>query len=550
MRHVRWLAFAMLVAGVGLLATARFAVASPTKNGGIFRYGITGASVQIDPQIAYITTAWWLEDATAAKLLVSKPDGTLALQVASGYKVSNRGRSYTFTIRTGFRFSDGTPVTARNFVYAIDRVANKTLASPGAQFITDPNGTEIVGAAKVNAGEASYVRGVYARGRKLVIRLVRPDPTFLSKLTMPFFQATSTKLPLTKEVLGAYPSAGRYSYTDNQINVSTSIRRNPYWTRGAGRMAPRNLDGLDILWNQDENAVFEGVQAGTFDEDPVVPPDRKQGLAHQYGVNKTRFWVKTDPTCIGLLAFNNANHLFKGNARLRRAINFAIDRTELAAAVGPFTGRPWSHLLPPGIPGSSSTQPYPAHANLSKARKLARGHFRTGRIVVYYRSSGTIGPAQAQVVRTGLLGLGFKSDKITMKGFSGGNIYTAMGVHGNDADLGVLGGLCAESPGGPGPPDPASFLAYFLDPEDWWAGTLGIHSASYQHRFVRAERLRGSARARALGKLDLDLMRNLAPAAPTRTFDGSFLFSDRVDPASLRYEAGTGNWDIGALALK
>jgi ABC-type transport system substrate-binding protein len=146
MRHVRWLAFAMLAAGVGLLATARFAVASPTKDGGIFRYGTTGASVQVDPQVAYITTAWWLEYATAAKLY-NWQDGTnrLVPEGASDYKISNRGRTYTFTIRKGFRFSDGTPVTARNFAYAIDRVANKDLASPGAQFITDPNGTEIRG---------------------------------------------------------------------------------------------------------------------------------------------------------------------------------------------------------------------------------------------------------------------------------------------------------------------------------------------------------------------------------------------------------------------
>ena len=42
----------------------------------------------------------------------------------------------------------------------------------------------------------------------------------------------------------------------------------------------------------------------------------------------------------------------------------------------------------------------------------------------------------------------------------------------------------------------------------------------------------------------------IAPAAPMRTFDNAFFFSDRVDPASLRYQLANGNWDIGALALK
>ena len=48
--------------------TAGLASAAPVKQGGIFRVGITGASTQVDPQVAYVTTAWWLEYATAAKL--------------------------------------------------------------------------------------------------------------------------------------------------------------------------------------------------------------------------------------------------------------------------------------------------------------------------------------------------------------------------------------------------------------------------------------------------------------------------------------------------
>jgi len=546
---MRWLAFAMLAAGVGLLGTARFAVASPASYGGIFRYGTTGASVQVDPQIAYITTAWWLEDATAAKLYTTSPQGTLVPQVASGYTVSNGGRRYTFTIRKGFRFSDGTPVTARNFVYAIDRVANKDLASPGAQFITDPNGTQIVGAARVNAGEAHHVRGVVAQGRELVIHLVRPDPSFLSKLTMPFFQATSTKLPLTHEVLGAYPSAGRYAFTHNEVNVLTSIRRNPYWTRGPGRLTPRHLTGVDLHWNQNEQTLLADVRAGRLDEDPVIPPDEKQGLADQYGVNKSRFWVEAE-ACIGFLAFNNQNRLFKGNAALRRAVNYAVDRTDYIAPAGPFAARPWSRLLSPAAVGSGATQPYPAHANLAKARKLARGHLRGGKITVYYRSSGTTSPAQAQVVRNALIALGFKPERITMKGFSGGNIYAAMGVKGNDADIGISMSLCSDYPTGFGPADPASFLSLWLEPQNSWFIPLGIHDAGYLRRFVAANRLHGVARLRALRKLDLDVTRNLAPAVVTMVPESAFFLSDRVDPGSLRFQPASADWDIGALALK
>src|SRR6266566_3032352 len=186
-----WLSVGMLAAGAGLLATARLAGASPPSSG-IFRVGSTGASVQIDPQLAYITTAWWLEYATAAKLYNWSDRGTrLVPEVASRVAVSNRGRTYTFLLRQGFRFSDGSPVTAKSFAYAIDRVANHDLASPGAQFITDSSGAQIVGAQEVNDGLAQHVSGVIANGEKLtILLLVKADPSFLEKLTMPFFQAT------------------------------------------------------------------------------------------------------------------------------------------------------------------------------------------------------------------------------------------------------------------------------------------------------------------------------------------------------------------------
>ncbi len=67
-----WLSVTMLVAGASLLVAASLASAAGNapalKKGGIWRLGTTGASTQIDPQLAYVTTAWWLEYATAAKL--------------------------------------------------------------------------------------------------------------------------------------------------------------------------------------------------------------------------------------------------------------------------------------------------------------------------------------------------------------------------------------------------------------------------------------------------------------------------------------------------
>jgi hypothetical protein len=286
------LALALIAAGAAMFAASARTDGS-VKDGGIFRVGFSGASVQVDPQLAYVTTAWWLEYATAAKLVNwpdrANPAGTpLVLEAASSVAVSNRGKTYTFVIRKGLRFSDGSPVTARSFAYAIDRTANKQLASPGAPFITDSHGTNILGAKKVNDGHARHVSGVTAKGYHLVIRLTRPDGSFLSKLTFPFFQATSTKLPLNREVLTAYPSAGPYTFTKHVPDSETELRRNRFY-RGP---RPRHLIGVDVRWNLNEQSGFEQVLNNQLDEGPLPAADVAD-VATRFGVNKTRFWTKT-----------------------------------------------------------------------------------------------------------------------------------------------------------------------------------------------------------------------------------------------------------------
>jgi ABC-type transport system substrate-binding protein len=559
MRRRYWLSVAMFVTGASLLVAASFASAGNTaqaKKGGLWRYGTTGASTQIDPQVAYVTTAWWLEYATAAKLFnypdKSGPAGSkLVPEVASKFTVSNGGKTYTFTIRKGFKFSDGKAVTASSFKYAINRVANHDLASPGAAFITDPNGTNIVGAQAVNQGQGTNVSGVTVKGNKLTVRLTKADGTFMSKITMPFFQATSTKLPLTREVVNVaniktMPSAGPYAVSRNDVNTLTSLRQNPFWKPGPGKNRPRNLTGLDVQWNLNEQTAFNQTKANEIDEGPL-PAAEVQGIAGQYGVNKTRFWTKA-VNCTGYLPMNTQNNLFKNNTKLRQAVSYVLSRKAYTNQAGPYAGQAWSHLFNPGVPGWRNTNPYPLSPNVSKAKSLAAGHFKDGKITVYYRSSGTTNPAQAQIVRQDLINLGFNAGNITMKPFSGADIYDAMGRRGTDADIGVSMGWCSDYP----------------DPYDWinvllYGGNIVsennvnysyFNSSLWNKRMENAARLVGPNRLKVYGQLDLDIMSKAAPMAAERTYNNRYFFSNRVNPKSLVYQGIYQDWSIPAMSLK
>jgi peptide/nickel transport system substrate-binding protein len=550
-----WLSVAMLAAGASLLVAASLASAAGNapalKKGGVYKIGTTGASTQVDPQLAYITTAWSLEYATQAKLYnypdkAGPPGAKLVPEVASGYKVSNGGKVYTFTLRKGFRFSDGKPVTAASFKYAIDRVANKTLGSPGASFIIDKAGTNIVGAAAVNAGNGTHVSGVTSKGNKLTIRLTKSDPTFLSKITMPFFSATSTKLPLTTEVTGSYPSAGPYYFSRNDVDRLTSIRRNKFYKRGPGRHRPHNLSGVDIQWNLNEQTAYLQTRQNQLDEGPI-PAANVPDVRKDFGVNKGRYWVFAS-NCTGYLPMNMSRPLFKTNTKLRQAINYAISRKQYVDQAGLDAGKPWSHLLNPSVPGNPNAQPYPISGpNYAKARSLA-GDVSNKDINVWYRSSGTINPAQKAIVVQDLQRMGFKESNIHTKGFSGGDIYTAMGVRGNDADIGLNMGWCSDYP----------------DPYDWlnvlyYGGNIQAENnvnysymnvSKWNKKLSSAARLVGPKRLKTYGKLDIDIMKQVAPISATRTYQSRYLLSNRVNTKSLVYGGAYLDWDWTVLALK
>ncbi len=199
-----WVSLAMLVAGAGLLVTAQLAAAGGSSRsftkGGVFRVGTTGASIQVDPQVAYITTAWWLEYATAAKLY-NYPD----LKGPSGTVLVARGRVEIHGLgpRQDVHVLDPQrlPVQRRHPGDCEElrlrdqprRQSRSRLAGGGVHHRPEGHEHRRREGPRTPA-TALDVSGVRVRGNRLSIHLTRPDGTFMSKITMPFFQATSTKL--------------------------------------------------------------------------------------------------------------------------------------------------------------------------------------------------------------------------------------------------------------------------------------------------------------------------------------------------------------------
>jgi peptide/nickel transport system substrate-binding protein len=344
----------------------------PTRTaqvGGILRMDSQSDVDYMDPALAYVPLSWQLLYATCAKLLnypdQAGPAGSrLIPEVAEALpSVTADGRSYTFTIRRGFRFSPPSdePVTAQTFKDTIERTLNPRMHSPVAGEFAD-----IVGANTYMAGKTPHIAGVMARGDTLMIQLNAPAPDFLARIAEPPMCAVPTDTPIDPSGVRTMPSAGPYyvaSYTPGQGIV---LDRNPNYR---GRR-PEALAQIQLSVGIATGRSVSAVQSGAADYTtlaglPLSSADTSgltalaRQLATRYGParlagSKTTQQYFTNPEVqLDYYILNTHRPLFN-DMTMRRAVNYAIDRTALAQLGNPglpLPEHPTDHYLPPGIPG-------------------------------------------------------------------------------------------------------------------------------------------------------------------------------------------------------
>jgi peptide/nickel transport system substrate-binding protein len=390
-----------------------------------------------------------------------------------------------------------------------------------------------VGAGDVQKGKATSATGVLARGNTLTVRFKRPVPDFPAQTTMPFFCAVPPGLPSDPEGVGAFPAAGPYYVADFRPGERIVIERNPHY----GGRRPYHVDRflVDLRPTSPEQMLDE-VERGDADwgrtlRDVLFDPAR--GLAKKYGVNKSRFFVKPGLSFRGY-ALNTSRPLFRDNPRLRRAVNFAIDRSALEGGGG--RGQLTDQYLPAAMPGFEDAPIYPLRrADLRRARALARGSARDGKAVLYtLEFPQTL--VYARIVRRNLAKIGLD---VQVKGLPQGAFFSRAFARGEPVDI-------VFTPWTPDYIDPFSYLNLFFESRFiGGSNNARFDSPVYDRLLRRAAGLEGAARARAYGLLDVRLARDAAPMVATTFLTEPTLVSERVGCIVLRPEL-----DLTAVCLK
>jgi ABC-type transport system substrate-binding protein len=261
--------------------------------------------------------------------------------LAESWTVSDDGLTYTFTLRDGIAFSDGTPITSADVVWSLNHALDPATGGWTGGFYL----ANIVGSDDVLAGTATEAVGVTALDERTVqIQVMQPSAYFLSQLTIgpaKISSAAQAAADPTGWELSPVTS-GPFMLEAWNAGQGLQLAPNPYnWQPAA---VPVN-----IVFNQDSETAFQLFRTGAVDimgssQNPIPS-------ARVAEVRDTPEFRSIPAFNMRFVAFNNQLAPFD-DVRVRQAFAHATDRDTLANVVLEGTVNPSGRILPGGFPGS------------------------------------------------------------------------------------------------------------------------------------------------------------------------------------------------------
>jgi peptide/nickel transport system substrate-binding protein len=392
----------------------------------------------------------------------------------------------------------------------------------------------IVGGEAYLNGKAASLKGVTANGQVLKVALTKPNATLVSILAMQWFTAVKPNMAFTDKGLDTYPAAGPYYIKARDNGKSLLLERNPNYKGNR----PANPDKIVFTTNVDVNQSLLQVKAGQSDITLSLPTTAHDGLGQEFGVNKGRYFVGPE-TCVFYGSLNTSRAPFN-NLAARKAANWGIDRPALVRLGGKYAGKRHDQILVPGVPGY---QPYKLYAikGADPAKAKAVGGSAINGTVTIAHSTSSLATQGAAVVAYNLKQIGFN---VKDKPIAGSVYFKTIGTKGADYDI-ARNGWCSDYN------DPYDFINVLLDgrtiQESNNVNFAYLNNAKLNAAMDAASNLSGDARAAAYSKLDLSIMRDIAPWTPYMIPNSRFLVSART--SNVIYSAYLTEPTYNALAV-
>jgi peptide/nickel transport system substrate-binding protein len=406
------------------------------KKGGTIRLANAGDWDTLDPGETYYGYSWNFLRLYGRSLVMFKPapgkeSNELVPDLAETLGVpTDGGKTWTYKLRKGVKYEDGTEVKAADVKYAVLRSIDKETFPNGPayfeQFLDLP---------------AGYKGPYKSKGVNTDSAITTPDDsTVVFHLKAPFGgfdylgQLPQTvPVPAAKDTAAKYKehvvSTGPYMFDKNELGKSFSLKRNPSWDAATDPNRKALPDAYQVTLNVNADDIDNRLLSGDLDVDVVGTGVQPAALGRVVGDPTIK--AQTDNPGSARLWYTSINPTVAplDNIECRKAIEYAADRTGYQTAYGgPLAGGDIATtLLPPVIPGYQKFDLYPAGADntgdVTKAKEAltACGQPNGFETNMGYRAERPKEKATAESLQQSLGKVGIK---LTLKPFPQGDYFS------------------------------------------------------------------------------------------------------------------------------
>jgi peptide/nickel transport system substrate-binding protein len=411
-------------------------VVNPSNaKGGTLRFANSGDWDSLDPADTYYAYSWNFARLYGRSLVMFKSapgaeGATLVPDLAESLGTASAdAKTWTYTLRQGVKFEDGTPVTSKDVKYAVERSLDKTTFPAGPTYFNDF--LDLQGYTSPYADPSPDKLGLTAvetpNDRTIVFKLKQPFSGFdyFAQLpaTIPVPQAADTGAKYKEKVV----STGPYMFETNELGKRFTMVRNPQWDPATDPNRTALPDRIEVSLNVNSDDIDNRLQSGDLDvgiEGSGVGPAAQGKILADRAAR-----ANTDAAPVARTWYTNLSSDVAplNDIHCRRAVLYAADKTGYQRAYGGSTGGDIAtSLLPPVIPGQERFDRYPTPNNTGDVAKAKEelalcgqpNGFTTG---IAYRAERPKEKATAETLQQSLARAGIT---LEIKPYPAGDYFT------------------------------------------------------------------------------------------------------------------------------